>query len=44
MRRWSHIIGRSARHGDHADVLGQQTGVSNTGESQRTPEGATPLR
>jgi hypothetical protein len=25
-------------------VLGQQTGVSNTGDSQRTPEGATPLR
>jgi hypothetical protein len=24
-------------------VLGQQPGVSNTGESQRTPEGATPL-
>ena len=25
-------------------MLGQQTGVSNTGESQRPPEGATPLR
>jgi hypothetical protein len=25
-------------------VLGQQTGVSNTGDSQRPPEGATPLR
>ena len=25
-------------------MLGQQTGVSNTGETQRTPEGATPLR
>ena len=25
-------------------MLGQRTGVSNTGESQRTPEGATPLR
>jgi hypothetical protein len=25
-------------------VLGQRTGVSNTGESQRPPEGATPLR
>jgi hypothetical protein len=25
-------------------VLGQQTGVSNTSESQRTPEGATSLR
>jgi hypothetical protein len=44
MRHWSHIIGRSARHGDRADVLVQQTGVSNTGESQRAPEGTTPLR
>jgi len=25
-------------------VLGQQPGVSNTSESQRPPEGATPLR
>jgi len=25
-------------------VLGKQAGVSNTGESQRSPEGATPLR
>jgi hypothetical protein len=25
-------------------VLGKQDGVSNTGETQRTPEGATPLR
>jgi hypothetical protein len=25
-------------------VLGQRTGVSNTSESQRPPEGATPLR
>jgi hypothetical protein len=25
-------------------VLGQRTGVSNTDESQRAPEGATPLR
>jgi hypothetical protein len=25
-------------------VLGQQTGVSNTGDSQRAPEGTTPLR
>ena len=31
-------------HGDRADVLGKQTGVSNTGESQRAPEGTTPLR
>ena len=37
-------IGGSGRHGDRSDVLGQQTGVSNTSESQRTPEGATPLR
>jgi hypothetical protein len=39
-----HIIGGSGRHGDRSDVLGKQSGVSNTGESQRTPEGATPLR
>lgn len=33
------------RHGDRTDVLGQQTGVSNTtGKSQRTPEGAAPFR
>jgi hypothetical protein len=25
-------------------VLGQRTGVSNTSESQRAPEGTTPLR
>jgi hypothetical protein len=25
-------------------VLGKQAGVSNTGETQRTPEGTTPLR
>jgi hypothetical protein len=25
-------------------VLGQRAGVRNTGEAQRTPEGATPLR
>ena len=37
-------IGGSGRHGDRSDVLGQQTGVSNTSEAQRTPEGATPLR
>ena len=43
MRRWSHIIGRSARHGDRADVLRKQLGVSKTNETQRTPEGATPL-
>ena len=38
------IIGCSPRHGDRADVLGKQSGVSNTGESQRAPEGPTPLR
>ena len=38
------IIGRSARHGDRTDVLGKRTGVSNTGESQRPPEGPAPLR
>ena len=38
------IIGCSTRHGDRADVLGKQSGVSNTGESQRAPEGPTPLR
>ena len=33
------------RHGDRTDVLGQQTGVSNTtGKSQRAPEGTTPFR
>ncbi|GAA2473298.1 hypothetical protein Ahu01nite_046730 [Winogradskya humida] len=25
-------------------MLGKQAGVSNTGETQRTPEGASPLR
>ena len=44
MGRLRPIIGGSERPRDRADVLGQQTGVSNTGESQRTPEGATPLR
>ena len=39
-----HIIGGSGRHGDRPDVLGKQDGVSNTGETQRSPEGATPLR
>jgi hypothetical protein len=38
------IIGRSARHGDRTDVLGERTGVSNTGESQRPPEGTASLR
>jgi hypothetical protein len=38
------IIGCSTRHGDRADVLGKQSGVSNTGESQRAPKGTTPLR
>ena len=44
MGRQRPIIGGSVRPRDRADVLGQQTGVSNTGESQRTPEGAAPLR
>jgi hypothetical protein len=30
--------------GDRADVLGQRLGVGDTGETQRAPEGATPLR
>ena len=38
------VISGSERHGDRADVLGKQSGVSNTGETQRTPEGATSLR
>jgi hypothetical protein len=44
MGRQRPIIGGSVRPRDRADVLGQRTGVSNTGESQRTPEGAAPLR
>jgi hypothetical protein len=32
------------RHVDRTDVLGQRTGIRDPGESQRTPEGATPLR
>ena len=44
IRHRGRIIGGSVRHGDRTDVLGKRTGVSNTGESQRTPEGATPLR
>jgi hypothetical protein len=44
MGRLRPIIGGSGRHGDRTDVLGKQTGVSNTGESQRAPEGTTPLR
>jgi hypothetical protein len=32
------------RLGSRSDVLGQRTGVSNTSESQRAPEGPTPLR
>ena len=44
MGRQRPTIGGSERHGDRSDVLGQQTGVSNTSKSQRTPEGATPLR
>jgi hypothetical protein len=37
------VIGRSARRG-RTDVLGKQSGVSNTGKAQRASEGATPLR
>ena len=37
-------IGGSGRSINHPDVLGQRTGVSNTGESQRPPEGSAPLR
>jgi len=44
VRRQRLTIGGSGRLGDRSDVLGQQSGVSNTGESQRPPEGATPLR
>jgi hypothetical protein len=44
MRRLRLIIGGSGRHGDRSEVLGKQTGVSNTGESQRPPEGTAPLR
>jgi len=29
---------------NRTDVLGQRTGVSNTDESQRAPEGTAPLR
>jgi hypothetical protein len=38
------VISGSGRHGDRSDVLGKQSGVSNTGETQRTPESATSLR
>jgi hypothetical protein len=44
MGRGRHIIGGSARHGDRTDVLGKQSGVSNTGKTQRPPEGTTSLR
>ena len=44
MGRQRPIIGGSGWPRDRPDVLGQQTGVSNTGDSQRSPEGATPLR
>jgi hypothetical protein len=37
-------VGDSARLGGRPDVLGQRTGVQDTGETQRSPEGATPLR
>ena len=44
MGRQRPTIGGSVRVIDRADVLGQQTGVSNTGDSQRPPEGSAPLR
>jgi hypothetical protein len=44
MGRRRPIIGDSVRRGDRTDVLGKRTGVSNTGESQRSPEGSAPLR
>jgi hypothetical protein len=44
MGRRRPTFGGSGRHGDRTDVLGQRTGVSNTGESQRPPEGTAPLR
>jgi hypothetical protein len=44
VRRQRLTIGGSGRHGDRPDVLGQRTGVSNTVESQRAPEGPAPLR
>ena len=37
-------IGGSGRRDGRPDVLGQQTGVSNTVKSQRPPEGTAPLR
>jgi hypothetical protein len=37
-------IGGSPRHGDRVEVLGERTGVRDTGEAQRPPEGAAPLR
>jgi hypothetical protein len=42
--RQSLAIGRSVRLCDRTDVLGQQPGVSNTGEAQRPPEGTASLR
>jgi hypothetical protein len=44
MGRRRPIIGDSVRRGDRTDVLGKRAGVSNTGESQRPPEGSAPLR
>jgi len=34
----------TGRSGYRTDVLGQRPAVQDTGDSQRTPEGATPLR
>jgi hypothetical protein len=36
-------VGDSVRHGGRADVLGQHSGVEDTGEAERPPEGAAPL-
>jgi hypothetical protein len=34
----------TGRSGYRTDVLGQRTAVQDTGDAQRSPEGATPLR
>jgi hypothetical protein len=34
----------TGRSGYRTDVLGQRTSVQDTGDAQRPPEGATPLR
>jgi hypothetical protein len=37
-------VGGSGRRGGRTDVLDQRAGVDDPGDSQRSPEGATPLR